>query len=97
MLKTKVEYHDLGRAYFEKLEPERQRRSLVKRLQSLSYHVTLSSKLLLTSEKTKVIDGHYTKKQMRKRQIIAALQIVNAASHTRGGWRQCVPLRRRRA
>ena len=42
MLKHNVEYRDLGPDYFDRLEPERLRRYLVKRLQSLGYEVTLS-------------------------------------------------------
>jgi transposase len=42
VLKYKVEYRDLGPDYFDRLEPERVRRYLVKRLQSLGYEVTLS-------------------------------------------------------
>jgi transposase len=42
MLKRPVEYHDLGRDYFDRLQPERLRRYLVKRLESLGYEVTLS-------------------------------------------------------
>ena len=42
MLKNQVEYRDLGGDYFDRLEPERLRRYLVKRLQSLGYDVTLS-------------------------------------------------------
>lgn len=42
VLKHNVEYRDLGPDYFDKLEPERLRRYLVKRLQSLGYDVALS-------------------------------------------------------
>jgi transposase len=42
VLKDHVEYRDLGPDYFDRLEPERMRRYLVKRLQSLGYNVTLS-------------------------------------------------------
>ena len=42
MLKRPVEYQDLGRDYFDRLQPERLRRYLVKRLESLGYEVTLS-------------------------------------------------------
>jgi hypothetical protein len=42
MLKYDVEYQDLGVDYFDKLEPERLRRYLVKRLERLGYQVTLS-------------------------------------------------------
>jgi transposase len=44
VLKHNVEYHDLGPNYFDRLEPERLRRYLVKRLQRLGYDVTLSPK-----------------------------------------------------
>jgi transposase len=44
VLKYHVEYRDLGPDYFDRLEPERLRRYLVKRLQSLGYDVTLSPK-----------------------------------------------------
>jgi transposase len=44
VLKEGVEYRDLGPDYFEKLEPERLRRYLVKRLQGLGYDVVLSAK-----------------------------------------------------
>ncbi len=44
LLKYDVEYHDLGPNYFDRLEPERLRRYLVKRLQRLGYEVTLSPK-----------------------------------------------------
>jgi transposase len=39
-----AEFKDLGRDYFERLEPERLRRYLVKRLQGLGYEVTLAAK-----------------------------------------------------
>lgn len=42
VLKHQVEYRDLGPDYFDRLEPERLRRYLVKRLQRLGYDVTLS-------------------------------------------------------
>ncbi len=42
VLKDNVEYRDLGPDYFDRLEPERLRRYLVKRLQSLGFDVTLS-------------------------------------------------------
>ena len=42
VLKHNVEYHDLGPDYFDKLEPARLQRYLVKRLQALGYEVTLS-------------------------------------------------------
>jgi transposase len=44
VLKNNVEYRDLGPDYFDKLEPERLRRYLVKRLQSLGYDVTVTPK-----------------------------------------------------
>jgi transposase len=44
VLKNNVEYRDLGPDYFERLEPERLRRYLVKRLQNLGDDVTLSPK-----------------------------------------------------
>jgi transposase len=44
VLKHNLEYRDLGPDYFARLEPERLRRYLVKRLQSLGYDVTLSPK-----------------------------------------------------
>jgi hypothetical protein len=43
MLKSEVEYRDLGAEYFDGLEPERLRRSLVKRLERLGYQVTLTT------------------------------------------------------
>jgi transposase len=42
VLKYGVEYRDLGPDYFDRLEPERLRRYLVKRLQGLGYDVVLS-------------------------------------------------------
>lgn len=42
VLKDGKEYQDLGPDYFEKLEPERLRRHLVRRLQGLGYDVTLA-------------------------------------------------------
>jgi len=44
VLKDKVEYRELGADYFDRLEPERLRRYLVKRLQGLGYDVALSPK-----------------------------------------------------
>jgi len=44
ILKDNVEYRDLGPDYFDRLEPERVRRYLVKRLQHLGYDVTLAPK-----------------------------------------------------
>jgi transposase len=43
MLKYDKEYQDLGANYFDRLEPERLRRYLVKRLERLGYQVTLST------------------------------------------------------
>jgi hypothetical protein len=43
MLKSDVEYPDLRVESFDRLEPERLRRSLVKRLERLGYHVTLTT------------------------------------------------------
>lgn len=42
VLGRKVEYQDLGADYFDRLDPERMQRYLVKRLQGLGYDVTLS-------------------------------------------------------
>ena len=42
MLKTGVEYRDLGPGYFDRLEPERVKRYLVKRLHALGYEVSVS-------------------------------------------------------
>jgi transposase len=42
MLKYDVDYQDLGVDYFDKRDPERLRRHLVKRLERLGYHVTLA-------------------------------------------------------
>jgi transposase len=39
-----LQYHDLGGNYFDTLDPERLRRHLVKRLESLGYEVTLSTR-----------------------------------------------------
>lgn len=44
VLKNNAEYLDLGPDYFDKLEPERLRRYLVKRLQHLGFDVALSPK-----------------------------------------------------
>ena len=44
VLGRRVEYHDLGPGYFDRLEPERMRRYLVKRLQALGYEVTVTAK-----------------------------------------------------
>ena len=43
MLSSDVEYQDLGVEYFDRLEPERLRRYLVKRLEGLGYQVTLTT------------------------------------------------------
>jgi hypothetical protein len=43
LLSTDVEYRDLGVEYFDRLEPERLRRYLVKRLEGLGYQVTLTT------------------------------------------------------
>ncbi len=43
VLGRKVEYQDLGPGYFDRLEPERMKRYLVKRLQALGYDVTLAA------------------------------------------------------
>jgi transposase len=43
MLKSDVEYQDLGVEYFDSLDPERLRRYLVKRLERLGYQVTLTT------------------------------------------------------
>jgi hypothetical protein len=42
MLKYDREYQDLGADYFDRLEPERLRRYLVKRLERLGYQVSLT-------------------------------------------------------
>jgi hypothetical protein len=42
VLKYQVDYQDLGADYFDRLEPERLRRYLVRRLQHLGYDVTLT-------------------------------------------------------
>ncbi|NLS93877.1 MAG: IS110 family transposase [Planctomycetaceae bacterium] len=41
ILKYRVDYQDLGPDYFLRLEPERQRRYLVKRLEQMGYKVQL--------------------------------------------------------
>ena len=43
LLKHDVEYQDLGADFFDRLEPDRLRRYLVRRLQRLGYDVTLTS------------------------------------------------------
>ena len=42
VLQHHVEYRELGRDYFDRLEPDRLRRYLVRRLQHLGYDVQLS-------------------------------------------------------
>lgn len=44
MLKSNVQYKDLGADFFDKLKPEQYRRYLVKRLESLGYNVELKPK-----------------------------------------------------
>lgn len=46
VLKYHVEFHDLGADYFDRLNPERLQRYLVKRLQHLGFAVTLTPKQL---------------------------------------------------
>ena len=41
MLKNGVAYQDLGGDYFERREPERLKRYLVKRLERLGYRITV--------------------------------------------------------
>jgi hypothetical protein len=43
LLKSDVEYQDLGVEHFDRPEPERLRRYLVKRLEQLGYQVTLTA------------------------------------------------------
>jgi transposase len=43
MLKSEAEYQDLGAEYFDRLDPERLRRYLVKRLEGLGYQVALTT------------------------------------------------------
>ncbi len=43
LLKEDVEYADLGADYFDRLEPERLKRYLVRRLERLGYAVTLEA------------------------------------------------------
>jgi len=45
VLKNNVEYKDLGPDYFERLEPDRLRRHLVRRLQRLGYDVTVTPRV----------------------------------------------------
>jgi transposase len=42
MLKHQLDYHDLGGDYFDRLDPERTKRYLVRRLESLGFDVTLT-------------------------------------------------------
>jgi hypothetical protein len=42
MLQSEVEYQDLGVEYFDRWEPQRLRRYLVRRLERLGYRVTLT-------------------------------------------------------
>lgn len=44
LLKSDVEYHDLGADFFDRLEPDRLRRYLVNRLERLGYDVALQPK-----------------------------------------------------
>lgn len=44
ILKHRVDYQDLGPDYFLRLEPERQKRYLIKRLEQLGYQVQLTAK-----------------------------------------------------
>ena len=44
VLRYRVDYQDLGPDYFLRLEPERNKRYHVKRLQQLGYEVQLSAK-----------------------------------------------------
>jgi transposase len=44
VIKYRVDYQDLGADYFLRLEPERQRRYLVKRLEQLGFEVQLAAK-----------------------------------------------------
>ena len=44
VLKNNVEYKDLGPDYFDRLEPERMKRYLVRRLQKLGFDVTLATR-----------------------------------------------------
>jgi transposase len=43
VFKYHLQYHDLGADYFDRLEPERLRRYLVRRLQHLGYEVALTT------------------------------------------------------
>jgi hypothetical protein len=43
MMNSEVAYWDLGVEYFDRLDPERLRRSLVQRLERLGYRVTLTA------------------------------------------------------
>jgi transposase len=42
MIAQKVDYHDLGAAYFDTLERDRRAKHFVKRLEAMGYHVTLA-------------------------------------------------------
>jgi transposase len=44
MLKSDEEYQDLGAEHFDRMDPERLRRYLVKRLEQLGYQVDLRTK-----------------------------------------------------
>jgi transposase len=44
IIKYRVDYHELGPDYFLRLEPERQKRYLLKRLEQLGYEVQLTEK-----------------------------------------------------
>ena len=44
IIKYRVDYRDLGADYFLRLEPDRQKRYLVKRLEQLGYEVQLAEK-----------------------------------------------------
>jgi hypothetical protein len=44
IIKNRLDYRDLGPDYFLRLEPERQKRCLVKRLEQLGYEVQLAEK-----------------------------------------------------
>ena len=42
IIKHRTDYKDLGADYFAKLDPQRHKRYLVKRLEQLGYEVTLT-------------------------------------------------------
>ena len=44
LLKSDEEYQDLGTEHFDRMDPERLRRYLVKRLEQLGYQVDLRTK-----------------------------------------------------